>query len=66
MPLDETRLRHMLDAARDAVSFARGRDRSDLDRDRQFVLALVQCVQIVGEAAARVSEETRSALPDLP
>jgi len=66
MPPDEVRLRHMLDAARDAISFARGRNRSDLDRDRQFVLALVQCVQIVGEAAARVSEKTRSTLPDLP
>ena len=66
MPPDEVRLRHMLDAARDAISFAQGRNRSDLDRDRQFVLALVQCVQIVGEAAARVSEETRSTLPDLP
>lgn len=66
MPPDEVRLRHMLDAARDALSFARGRDRNDLDGDRQFVLALVQCVQMVGEAAARVSEKTRSKLPDLP
>ena len=66
MPPDEVRLRHMLDAARDAISFARGRNRSDLDSDRQFVLALVQCVQMVGEAAARVSEDTRSTLPNLP
>ncbi|MHC4974003.1 MAG: HepT-like ribonuclease domain-containing protein [Planctomycetota bacterium] len=66
MPPDEVRLRHMVDAAQDAISFARGRSRSDLDGDRQFVLALVQCVQMVGEAAGRVSEETRSRLPDLP
>lgn len=66
MPPDEVRLRHMLDAARDAITFAHGRERSDLDGDRQFVLALVQCVQIIGEAAARVSEETRRKLPDLP
>jgi len=42
---------HMLDAARDAVSFSAGRKRADLDRDRQLALAPVKCVEIVGEAA---------------
>lgn len=37
----------MLDAARDAATFARGRKREDLDRDRQFALALVKCVEII-------------------
>ena len=40
---DEIRLRHMIEAAREAVSFARGRVRSDLDIDRQLVL-LNRCV----------------------
>ena len=35
---DEIRLRHMLEAAREAVSFARGRVRADLETDRQLVL----------------------------
>lgn len=30
---DEVRLRHMLDAAREAASFVKGRKRSDLDAD---------------------------------
>lgn len=34
---------------------ARGRDRSDLDADRMLQLALVRLVEIVGEAATRVS-----------
>ena len=33
---DEIRLRHMLDAAREAVSFTRGRARADLETDRQL------------------------------
>ncbi|MCY4237252.1 MAG: hypothetical protein OXC93_02680 [Rhodospirillaceae bacterium] len=37
---DEIRLLHMLDAAREAVGFSRGRTRGDLDNDRELVLAL--------------------------
>ena len=39
---DEIRLRHMRDAAQEAVAFAVGRSRRDLDTDRQLVLALVR------------------------
>ena len=49
---DRIRLQHMLDAARDALSFAEGRTRHDLDTDRQLVLAVVKCVEIIGEAAS--------------
>ena len=58
---DEIRLRHMVDAAREAVSFARGRVRVDLDTDRQLVLSLVKDVEIVGEAASQVTESTTTA-----
>lgn len=53
----------MLDAAEEATGFAVGRDRQDLEEDRQLVLALVQCVEIVGEAASRASSSTRRAHP---
>ena len=49
---DDVRLRHMLDAAREAVGFIQGRSRADLDRDRMLVLALVKDIEIVGEAAS--------------
>jgi uncharacterized protein with HEPN domain len=65
-PVDLVRVRHMLDAAREAREFARGRQRSDLDEDRQLVLAVVKSIEIVGEAAARISEETRAANPAIP
>jgi hypothetical protein len=42
---DAVRLQHMLDAGREALGFARGRGRSDLDRDRMLVLALVKDVE---------------------
>jgi len=56
----------MLDAAGDALSFARGRKREDLDCDRQFAMALVKCVEIIGEAASHVSVETRRDTTQLP
>ena len=53
----------MLDAAREAISFARDRTRNDLDMDRQLVLSLVKDIEIVGEAAARITESTDNRLP---
>jgi len=63
---DAIRLRHMLDAAREALSFTRGRSRVDLDADRQLVLALVKEVEIIGEAAFRLSDDTRKSHPQMP
>lgn len=63
---DEIRMLHMLDAAREAVAFARGRTRGDLDNDRQLVLALVKDVEVVGEAATQVTKPTRQHLPEIP
>ena len=60
---DEIRLRHMLEAAQEAVSFARGRTREDLGTDRQLVLSLVKDIEILGEAASRVSEAAREQSP---
>jgi uncharacterized protein with HEPN domain len=63
---DEVRLRHMLDAARTAARFARERSRADLDHDELARHGLVRLVEIVGEAASRVTTETRVAVPTLP
>jgi uncharacterized protein with HEPN domain len=63
---DEVRLRHMVDAAKQAVAFAHGRSRVDLDKDLQFSLALTRLVEIVGKAAKKVSAETAAAFPSVP
>lgn len=60
------RLRHMLDAAREAISFAEGRERADLDSDRMLLHSLVRCIEIIGEAATRVSTEQRQQFDDIP
>jgi uncharacterized protein with HEPN domain len=63
---DQIRLRHMLDAAREAVLFAEGKARGDLDGDRLLALALMKCIEIVREAAVNLSAACRDALPTVP
>ncbi|MFA5802234.1 MAG: DUF86 domain-containing protein [Thermoleophilia bacterium] len=63
---DVIRLRHMLDAAREAVTFTAPKSRDDLKADRMLVLSLVKSIEIIGEAASKVSEETRAVSPSIP
>lgn len=63
---DVVRLRHMLDAARDAVGFLTQRKRQDLDSDRMLSFAVVRAIEIVGEAASRVTQDARAAFPNIP
>ena len=52
---DRISLRHMLDYSRKAVVMIEGRGREDLVSDEVLCLALTRVVEIVGEAATRVS-----------
>ncbi len=63
---DEVRLRHMLDHAREARRMVQGKNRSALQNDRMLELALVRLIEIVGEAAARVSPEGCTRYPRIP
>jgi len=63
---DAVRLRHMLEAAREALSFAQGRTRQDLDTDRMLTFSLVKAIEILGEAAARTSDDLRNQYPSIP
>ncbi len=53
-PDDAARLGQMRDAAREALGFLGNRPRTDLESDRQLALALVKCIEIIGEAASKV------------
>lgn len=62
---DISRLQHMLDAAREALSFATGRKREDLSTDRMLMHTLVREIEIIGEAASKVSQEARQQIPNI-
>lgn len=65
-PPDQTRMLHMLRHAEEAAALAVGRTRADLDTDRLLNLALVRLLEIVGEAAARVTPAARAATSNIP
>ena len=65
-PEDRVRLLHMIEAADEAISFVADKICAELENDRKTLFAVIRCVEIIGEAAAKVSEATRSTAPDVP
>lgn len=63
---DLTRISHMLDHAREAVEMLAGKKPADLEQDRMLQLALVRLVEIIGEAATRVSDAGQAQYPTIP
>jgi uncharacterized protein with HEPN domain len=63
---DKIRLMQMRDAAREAVFFIQRKNRSDLDNDRLLELSLVRLLEMIGEAATKLSSETTALYPDFP
>lgn len=63
---DRIRLQHMLDAATEALAFVGGKTKSDLLSDRQLALALIKEIEILGEAASRISTEMKQQRPEVP
>ena len=63
---DTVYVRHMLDAAEEARRFSEGKSREDLTGDRELTLALVKTIEIIGEAANKISLEYRNTNPQIP
>ncbi len=63
---DRVRVKHMIDAAESIAQFIHGRARADLDKDLLLQFAVLRAVEIIGEAASRVSSETQSNTPQVP
>src|SRR5258708_3726304 len=68
MPLEEQDLKYlwdMLEAGRDALTFVSGIDRDGFMKDRMRQAATERVVEIIGEAARRVSKEGRAQVPGI-
>lgn len=63
---DLARLKHMLDSTQAILTFARNRKRQALDKDRLFQSAVLRELEIIGEAAGRISEKTKKKFPQVP
>ena len=64
-PDDIARLHHMLDSARDAVNFLGDVSFNEFLQDRMLCKSIVRSLEIVGEAAVHVSDETKLNYPDI-
>lgn len=63
---DRVSIRQMLEYAQQARDMARERQRLDLDTDLMFRYALTHLMELIGEAATRVSTPTRQKLSEIP
>lgn len=66
MRRDDVRLLDMLVNARDAISFASDLTREAFDADKKTQYAVSRAIEIIGEAASKVSDETREHHPEIP
>ncbi len=69
MPPEDRDLAHLWDMrefARDAASIAEGLTEERLKASRLDQLALAKAVELIGEAASRVSKEFRDGHPEVP
>lgn len=57
---------HMLDTANKALELARGCSRQEFEDDETLVLALTHLLQVIGEAARRVSKPFADQAPTVP
>jgi len=60
------RLREILEAAKLIASYVADTTDAAFRADRQKQDAVIRRIQIIGEAAAHLTEETRQAIPELP
>jgi len=63
---DRVRILHMIDATGSVEQFAAGRKRDDLDTDQMLLFAIVRAIEVIGEAASKVTNETQAASPEVP
>jgi len=63
---DAVYLGHMLDMTKRAVKALEHKDRTDYDADDILRMGLTHLVQVIGEAARKVSLEFQHAHPEIP
>lgn len=68
MPLrdDGVLIKDMLDAATAALESVHGRKPVTMGEDHIWALGIVKCLEIIGEAAARISDEFKSTHTAVP
>lgn len=56
----------MIEAGESVQRFISNRRSSDFESDQMLLFAVVRAIEVLGEAANKVSEDVRSASPEIP
>jgi uncharacterized protein with HEPN domain len=62
-PNDIIRLQHIIEEANEALHFVQGYSFSDFKNDSKTVHAVVRAIEVIGEAAAKISPEYKNSHP---
>jgi len=66
MSRDKEYVIDLLEAAKLALSYVSGKTKDEFLKDTQCQDAVIRRLEIIGEAARRISDETRATYPKLP
>ena len=66
LPRDMAYMLDILVAAKDIREFSAGMDQDGFMRNKIAQAAVIRCMEVIGEAAKRLSQEARDELPGLP
>lgn len=56
----------MIDSIDAIAEFINGRSRETFESDRMAIFAIVRAIEVLGEAASKVTPETRALAPSVP
>jgi len=63
---DRIRIQHMIDASNEAFSFIEGITEENFSKNRMIILSVIKDIEIIGEAASRISDEIKIRNSDVP
>ena len=65
-PEDKVRLQHILDEANAACIYAQDMSFDEFHKDGKTARAIIRSVEIIGEAASKISDDLRKEHPEVP
>ena len=63
---DHVKIKHMFDAAKECLSFVKGKSRNEFNTNKVLVYALVKVIEIIGEAASKISKDFKNKHTEIP
>lgn len=63
---DKIRLLHMIEATEEVLSFIKDTGKEEFAKNRMLILSVIKDIEIIGEAASKISEKVKIEYPEIP